>query len=87
MTGQLYGTRRAILEVIVAYKRAHDGNSPTVQELAQRVGRGTSVIHWQLRVLEQMGLIRLSGDRGSARRICVVGGRWEMDDADENGAG
>jgi len=77
----MMATRWAILEAIVAYKRTHDGNSPTVRELSERVGRAPSTIHRQLRILERMGRIRLSGERESKRRICVVGGRWEVGDA------
>ena len=86
---KMTATRRAILEAIVAYKRANDGNSPTVRELSETVGRAYCVVHQHLRVLERMGRIRLLGEWGQARRICVVGGRWELegdDVADENAA-
>ena len=86
---EMTAIRVAILAMIIAYKKAHDGNSPTVREIAEAVGRTCSPVYQQLRVLEQMGRIRLLGDRWSTRRICVVGGRWtlEVDDAaDKNGA-
>jgi len=76
---ELGATSRAVFEAIVAYKRAHDGNSPTIRELSEYVGRVYSVIHHHLQVLERSGLIRLEGAY-SARRICVVGGRWEWDE-------
>ena len=86
--GKMTATRRAVLEAIIAYKRANDGNAPTVRELSETVGRAYSVIYQHLRVLEQLGRIRLLGDRWTARRICVVGGRWELevDDATDGNA-
>jgi len=75
---ELGATSRRVFEAIVAYKRAHDGNSPTIRGLSECVGRAYSVIYHHLQALERGGLIRLEG--GTARQICVVGGRWEWDE-------
>ncbi len=62
---------------IVAFKRAHDGNSPTLREIGAACGiPTTSVTAYNLQRLESMGRIHLGQDKSSARRIHVVGGVW-----------
>lgn len=65
-----------LFNYIVAYKRAHDGNSPTLRQMMQGIGvNSTSVVHSHLRGLERAGLIRRVKD--CPRSIQVIGGRWE----------
>lgn len=65
-----------IFRAIVAYKREHDGNSPSVQELADLCGISSkSVMVYNLRRLERAGRVRLVSARRS-RSIEVVGGGW-----------
>lgn len=65
------------LEFIKAYKREHDGISPTWRELAAQFRTSTSVVGYVLRQLQDDGKIRLVGN-GKIRGIMVVGGQWRM---------
>ena len=65
----------ALYRYIVDYKRAHDGNSPTLREIVDAgLASSTSVADYRLAALEEAGLIRrpCSG----ARTIEVVGATW-----------
>ena len=65
-----------VLDAIKQYKQDHDGNSPTMRELAQLCNvRSTSQVLYILNTLEAEGKIRLTGERRT-RSICVVGGQW-----------
>lgn len=67
----------AILAFIVAYKREHDGNSPTVREITEKCDiSSTSVTAFNLRRLVALGCIRMGGSGVKARGIEVVGGKW-----------
>lgn len=68
--------RRAVLfDAIVAYKRAHDGNSPSVRDLMAAVEySSTASTFWLLERLEADGRIARNPNR--SRHICVVGGAW-----------
>lgn len=68
----------ALYDFIVAYKTAHDGNSPTLREIEASEDapyNSTSHASEALRKLEERGQIRLAG-AGRARSIEVVGARW-----------
>jgi len=68
-------TRKKIFEFIVNYKCAHDGQSPTVREIADGLNiPSTSVVHFHLRKLEELGTIEITA--GQSRGIRVPGGRW-----------
>ena len=68
--------QRATYEFILQYKREHDGNSPSIREIIDATGAGsTSVVSTRLRRLEREGLIRMPKDKGS-RQIEVIGGEW-----------
>lgn len=68
--------RQEIFDWIVAYKRSHDGNSPTVQEIMDGCGVSSkSVVYYILLDLRKLGLIELPG-YNKDRQIRVVGGRW-----------
>ena len=61
-----------IYQYIIDYKRNHDGNSPTRQEIKTYCGiSSTSVVQYRLHKLEAKGLITVAGGR-----ISVVGGLW-----------
>ncbi len=67
-------SRQAVFDFIVTYKRAHDGNSPTLRQImnGRRIS-STSVVHNILIGLERDGYIRiLPGSQG----IVVIGGAW-----------
>lgn len=69
-------TAERILDFIVSYKRAHDGNSPTVDEIGQGVGLTSKNTVWvHLRNLELANKI----ERGhGSRMISVIGGAWTL---------
>ena len=67
-----------VLYYIILYKSEHDGNSPTVRQIAEACDISSiSVVNYLLRRLEASGHIRL-GDDGKSRQIEVVGGRWRL---------
>ncbi len=67
-------TRDRIYAAIIAHKRAHDGNSPTVRELATATGiSSTAHVNYHLRQLVRDGRIERDG-----HGIVVVGGEWRM---------
>ena len=77
--------RIAVLDAIVVYKQAHDGNSPTIRYLAEATGLTTSQVHKYLGDLSELGAIRLAeGSRAAA--IEVVGGRWSVSWSDHDRA-
>ena len=64
-----------VFRFICAYKKSHDGNSPTFREIGKGCGiSSTFVTRTILRKLEEEGLIRLRG--WHTRHIEVVGGKW-----------
>ncbi len=69
-----------IYRFIVAFKQAHDGNSPTLREIGAGCAiSSTSVVVYHLGLLAKAGRIRLCReDRSRARRIEVVGGAWTL---------
>ena len=65
-----------MLDFIVAYKRTHDGNSPTVREICDACAiSSTGVGNYCLVRLVQHGLLRVD-NYGRSRSIEVVGGEW-----------
>lgn len=65
--------RQQILQHIIDYKKAHDGNSPTFRNIMQACGISSSGhMQYILNAMEAQGTIRIA-----ARSIEVVGGRWE----------
>ena len=63
-----------IYQFIVRYKRLNDGLSPTVREIADGLGMGSTSIQYQLVNLERTGLIRRVGFR--SRGIKLIGGKY-----------
>lgn len=69
-----FGLRHRILRIIVQYKRAHDGNSPTLRKISELSGgHSVSVIDYHIKRLEKAGYLR----KTSPRDIELVGGRYE----------
>jgi hypothetical protein len=65
----------SLFDAIVAYKRAHDGISPSLRNLMESVGYASlSTAAYAVEDLVAEGLIT-RGERQS-RHICVVGGVW-----------
>jgi SOS-response transcriptional repressor LexA len=62
-----------IYNFLVAYKTAHDGNSPSIREICEATGfASTSHVAYILTQLERHGKIKVTG----VRQIAVVGGEW-----------
>lgn len=75
--------RARLMECIISYKEQNDGNSPSSRQMMDATGiKSTSVVHFHLRVLEDMGKIKVI--RGSSRQIIVMGGRWTYREAKRN---
>ncbi|MBN2305070.1 MAG: helix-turn-helix transcriptional regulator [Anaerolineae bacterium] len=70
-------TRSHILRYIIAFKRDHDGLTPTGREIAGEVSIAESTVRYHLQRLQNDGAIRLS-----RRGITVVGGEWFPPDED-----
>jgi hypothetical protein len=69
-----------VYDFVVAYKKSHDGNSPTNREIMAGCGiTTTSMVFWYLNKLQEMGMIRRPepeiGSRYAAK-IEVIGGKW-----------
>lgn len=68
-------TRQKLYGYIVLFKRMNNGNSPSIRQMADVLGRSTSVVSAHLARLEAIGLIR-RGRMGESRMIEVIGGKW-----------
>ncbi len=61
---------------IIAYKSAHDGNSPTFRQIGDACGiTSTSVVTFYLVFLEEQGLVKVERS-WQTRSITVVGASW-----------
>ena len=69
-------TRERIYAFLVAYKREHDGNTPTKREIAEGCCVSTSSVNYHLIRLEIANRIHVSGQGRS--NIEVVGGAWDL---------
>ena len=77
--------REQVLRFIVQYKTAHDGNSPTVREIAKGCGAmAFSTANRILRELDECGYISLKGS-SRIRSIEVTGGRWAFEGENDGG--
>ena len=69
------GQHAALYDAIVAYKRAHDGISPSLRDLMVAVGHASiSTTAYAMGDLVADGLI--TRGHNQSRHICVVGGVW-----------
>ena len=70
MTGNQLSRRTSfILKYLKEYKAAHDGQSPTTRQICEATGiTSTSMVHFYLRALEEMGLITIEHE-GTQRWI------------------
>lgn len=74
-TAETVAKMGAVLEYVIAFKREHDGLSPTVREIGRVLGiPSTSHVARVLGQLEQEGKIRRD-----PHGIVVVGGWWTME--------
>jgi SOS-response transcriptional repressor LexA len=71
-------TRDRIFDFLVRYKQAHDGNSPSLREIADACHIVLSGAHYHLTRLEMDGRIHIEGQR--SRTIEIVGGAWQPPD-------
>ena len=74
-----YGSRahdyNHVYDCIVEYKCSHDGNSPTIREIADICNiTSTSVITYMLQALQFEGKIEVAPSK--TRSIKVIGGQW-----------
>lgn len=69
--------RQQVFDFIVAFKRTHDGNSPSVAEIREGCSMSSSsTVKYHLNNLVQHGLIECDYGKGKSRMITVCGGRW-----------
>jgi hypothetical protein len=73
-TDQVVATRERVFEFVVAYKKEHDGNSPSLREIADACHIVVSGAYYHLSRLELEHRVRLSGPR--SRTIEIVGATW-----------
>lgn len=71
-------TRDRIFDFLVRYKKEHDGNSPSMREIAEGCNIVLSGAHYHLIRLELENRIRMSGQR--SRTIEIVGANWQPPD-------
>lgn len=69
-----------VFAFIVQYKRSHDGNSPTIQEICEECGISSkSVCQRILRKLAAHGKLK-PHRKGKPRAVETVGGKWTYSD-------
>ena len=67
-----------VFKFIVDFKKDHDGNSPTVREIAEKCEISSiSTVSFILDELDESGKIELKNN-GQSRQIQVVGGSWTL---------
>ena len=81
---ELTPREKETLGFIIEFKKSHDGNSPSMREIARGLGynnieTSNSVIWHYVHNLEQKGFIRLP-DTLISRSIEVVGGKYTYDE-------
>lgn len=66
---------RLMLLFIIEYKKAHDGNSPSMRQAGRAAGvESSSLISYYLAELERAGYIKRN--RCAARQIELIGGKY-----------
>lgn len=65
-------SRNAILDCVISFKRANDGNSPTFGEISELTGYSKSTVSHHLKMLSRFGYLRYD----NRQRIIVQGGEW-----------
>ena len=76
-TDNIPSTRDQVFDFLVRYKLAHDGNSPSLREIADACNIVLSGAHYHLTRLQLDNRIRLGG---KSRMIEVVGAEWHPPD-------
>ncbi|MCA9923385.1 MAG: MarR family transcriptional regulator [Anaerolineales bacterium] len=75
----LFSTRSCtILKAIINYKQAHDGISPSYDELAAKTGMSKSVLQQHIHILLGKGLLHKTP--GPSRNLAVAGGKWSWEE-------
>ena len=73
--------KELLMAFIIAYKKKHDGNSPTYREMMAGTGLSTtSSVAYHLEKLEAEGRIERPLQVGNTRVIEVVGGEWSWNE-------
>ncbi len=71
------GKPKQVYEFIIAYKEAHDGNSPAFRQIGDACGiSSTSVVNFYLVFLEEQGLVKVERS-WQTRSISIVGASWK----------
>jgi len=81
ISARIIPAHRRVYEFIVAYKRQHDGNAPTMQEIGDACFLGKTTVFFHLQQLEKHGLIRRPEPKLGNRycqKIEIVGGHWNL---------
>lgn len=68
-------TAEEIFDCVVAYKRQHDGLTPSVRQIAERVTVSRSTVRYHLLKLQGAGRLHLT-----RRGIEIAGGEWTLRD-------
>jgi predicted transcriptional regulator len=74
-TAVLSPIRKQIYDFILSFKAEHDGNSPSIRDIADKFHRSTSMVNYYLNYMESIGLI-WRGEKGVSRMIQVTGATW-----------
>lgn len=67
-------TRDLVFDFICQFKAAHDGNSPSVREIARACTLAKSTVDYHLRMLERED--RITWNLHQRRSIEVIGAVW-----------
>ena len=71
-------SREQVYDFLVQYKRVHDGNSPSTQEIAEACNMSTTTVSYHLTRLEIDNRIHVPGNR--RRMIEIIGGHWDIEE-------
>ena len=74
-------TEQKVFEYIVRYKGLNDGASPSYRQIASACGVALGSVRYWLDRLEDAG--KIYRDEGQYRAICVPGGRWVFEGAQQ----
>lgn len=69
-----HNTRNRVFDFICTFKAAHDGNSPSIRDIAHACHLAKSTVDYHLRLLELEG--RINWNIHQRRAIEVIGAVW-----------
>ena len=66
-------TTNLIYQYIIDYKKANDGNSPSIRQICQGLNiASTATVWYHMRRLSEAGMI----GQNTGRQVTVMGGQW-----------